>query len=276
METQKAFAPLFIIILVAAGLIGGTATGYAFREPIKKAVSGKSTTEEIDEAVGQAKEQQKEEYSDTTANQAAAGQSKFELEGVVTALDITGKILTVKIKSSTDSIKELRLSETPIALSATLKIVNGSIESATISDIPLNSQVHVGGTIAEGKLTAAKVTIQKEEVAASSKHFSIGGTVASVGADSMIIKVSTANNSAKANKGKDIVVKISAATVIEKSDQAIAITDIKAGDSIHITGVITNDIYTAAKIVVNVKEEAGKIEPTASTNSSKSNGNSKN
>ena len=112
MHKSKGVAPVVIVLLIALGLIGGAAAGYEFREPIKKALQGKSTADEIKDAENAIKNE--------------LGSGKFELEGVTTEVNAAGKQITVKIKSSTDSIKDLRLSEAPIAISDTADIIFGS------------------------------------------------------------------------------------------------------------------------------------------------------
>src|SRR3989304_10198021 len=120
-KKNKGIAPIVIVLIVAMGLIGGTAVGYEFREPIKKAIKGKTTNDEIKDAVDKAKEELE------------SGKNKFELEGITTSVDASAKSITVKIKSSTDSIKEMRLSETPITVSDTAKISSGSTKDLKIA-----------------------------------------------------------------------------------------------------------------------------------------------
>lgn len=264
MSMKKGIAPVLIVILIAVGLIGGAAAGYEFREPIKKAIQGKSTSEEVSDAVENAKDE------------IAKGKDKFELEGVTIDVDSANKKITVKIKSSTDSIKEMRLSETPITLTDTTKIKSGSEDALKIADIPINAQVHVGGTISEGVLTATKVEIQKDDIDetgnAEKTDFIIGGTVKSTGASSIIVTVATANKLAKDQKGKDLTIKVDSSTVIEKSHSSIKLADLKAGDTVQIKGVIDATNYIAAQIKVKVQEEAGELEATETESSS--NGNS--
>ncbi|MBM2820891.1 MAG: hypothetical protein HW405_651 [Candidatus Berkelbacteria bacterium] len=253
MTKRSGIASIIVAILIAAGLIGGTGVGYAFREPLKKMIKGQSTQEEIDEAV----------ENELTKS----GQSKFELEGVSSGVDTVEKIVTVKIKSSTDSIKELQLSETPIKISDTARIQMGNQKDLKIADIPINSQVHMGGTIAGGILTAEKVLIQKEDVdeqgEGEGKKFEVSGIVKSVGTDSITVNVSAASKKAKSQRGKDLEIKIISTTVIEKSDVTIALTDIKVSDGVEIEGVVNKDAYTASKIEVKVPEEGETIDDNA-------------
>lgn len=262
MKKLKGIAPLVIILLVALGLAGGAAAGYEFREPIKKLVKGQTTAEEIKQAV------------EAEAAKLAAGKSKFELEGVATTVDTAAKIVTVKIKSSTNSIKELRLSETPVIITDTTKIISGSTENLKIADIPINSQVHVAGTIGkEGQLTGTRVVIQKDDASDSAKEattFMVFGTVKSVASDSVTVTVAAANKSAKEQKGKDLEIKVAAATAIEKNHAAIALSDIKANDRVKVEGSFENSVYTASKIEVKVEEKATEIEETTTTSGSSS------
>lgn len=251
---RRGIAPLIIILIVALGLVGGTATGYGLRENFKKILSGKTTAEEI-----------KQKIDDEIAR-IEASKSKFELEGTAVSVDINSKILTVKIKSSTDSIKELRLSETPIVVSNSVKISFGDKQDLKISDIPINSKVHVDGTTISGKLTATKIVIQKEDVDESGnsekKDFSLGGTVKEIGPNSIMVTVSTTNKLAKDQKGKDLTVKVDSATLIEKGDISIALSDIKVNDSIRIEGIVNSSDYIASKIEVKVAEQGEELRST--------------
>ena len=263
MTYKKGLAPVAIVLIVALAIAAGTGVGYAFREPIKKAIKGETTQDEISKAVEASKK----------------GQSKFELEGIATSIDATNSIVTVKIKSSTDSIKEMRLSEAPIIVSKTTTITNGELKDQKITDIPIDSQVHVGGTIADGKLTATKVIVQKENANENSQatRFTIGGIVKEVGTDNIVVTATTANKSANSQKGKDLTISVAAPTQIEKGNLTIALSDIKVGDEVQVIGTIESSSYIASKIEVKVKEQAEVLKESASENSSsnstKSNGN---
>ena len=258
MTYKKGLAPVVIVLIVALGLAAGTGVGYAFREPIKKAIKGETTQDEINKAVEAEKN----------------GQSKFELKGIVTSVDVANSIVTVKIKSSTDSIKELRLSETPITVSKTATITNGDLKDQKIADIPIDSQVHVGGTIAEGKLTGTKIIVQKEDANENSQtRFAIGGIVKEVGSDKIVVTVSTANKSANSQKGKDLSISVASPTQIEKGDLTIALSGIKVGDEIQVTGTIQSSEYIASKIEVKVKEQAEVLKESSVNSNSNANKN---
>ena len=259
LKFKKGIAPVVIVLIVALGLAAGATAGYTFREQIKKAVKGKTTQDEINDAV----------------NAEKLGQSKFELEGVTTEVDAGTKVINVKIKSSTDSIKELRLSDAPIAVSDTADITFGSTKDLKIADIPINAQVHVGGTIKDGALTATKVIIQKEDADENGKaekdRFAVGGIVKEVGSNKLVVTVATANKLAKDQKGKDLTIKVDSSTTIEKGDSAITLSDIKADDNVQVTGTIVSSEYIASKIEVKVQEKAGELEATENQGSTNSN-----
>ncbi|OGD56939.1 hypothetical protein A2V71_02980 [Candidatus Berkelbacteria bacterium RBG_13_40_8] len=251
MTYKQGLAPLAIVLIVTLCLAAGTATGYAFREPIQKAITGKSTDEELTEKL----------------NQAETEKSKFELEGIATSVDATNSILTVKVKSSTDSIKELRLSEAPISVASSATIQSGDQKSLKIADIPIDSQVHVSGAISEGKLTATKILIQKENgLEKQGDNFALGGTVKEVGTDSLVLTVKTANAKVKDQKGKDVTIKVTDVTIIEKGDSVIALSDVKTDDDIQAIGVIVKEEYSATKIEVKIKEQAGTLEEEQENN----------
>lgn len=259
---HKAITSTVVALLVSLGLLGGAGTGYVFREPIKKAVQGKTTTDEINDAVTDAK------------NEDALGKSKFELEGIAASVDATNNIVTVKIKSSTNSIKELRLSETPIAVTETTAISMGDTKEMKIADVPIDSQVHVGGTIKDGKLTAAKIIIQKESgLEKEGNNFSLGGTVKEVGTSDLTVTVKTANKKSKDKKGTDLKITVDSNTVIEKGEAVMALSEIKVGDTVQVTGVIESDNFTASKIEVKIIEEAGTLEEDDADNGNSENKN---
>lgn len=242
---HKGLAPLIIVLLVALGLVGGTTAGYTLREPIKKAISGSNTAEEIQKAIEAFK----------------FSQNKFELEGIVTSIDSTNKIVTVNIKSSTSSIKELRLSATPIALTESTAISSASLSGLKITDIPIDSQIHVAGLINDSKLTASRVIIQKDEAGSIlGDRFSVGGTVQEVGVGELKIDVKTANSKMKDKKGTTVTIKTDSTTFIEKSGLAILLTDIKVGNEVQVTGALNQSEYLANRIEVKIKEQAGELE----------------
>lgn len=257
MRTKQGFIPLVVLLVVALGLIGGAAVGYGLREPIKKAIEGKTTDQQIQDAVDQSKAEE------------AAAATKFELEGVVTAIDTTASTVTVHVQSSTDSVKTLRLTDVPVVVAATAKISFGDKKNLKVGDILLNSKVHLSGTITNGILTATSIEVQKEEAATpapevKTTHFEVEGVVKAVAADNLTVTVSSANKAAKDKKSQDVTIKVASSTVFEKSDANIALTDIQAGDKVNVEGVIDNNTYTAAKIEVNVAEHASEIKPTSS------------
>lgn len=302
MKKHKGIAPAIIVLIVALGLAAGATAGYIYREPIKKAVSGTNTAEEIQKAIDNFK----------------LGQNKFELEGIVTAVNTvvpettatpspsssispsispsstptpssssptvtptptTSNTIVVKIKSSTNSIENLRLSETPIVVPSTAKIISGSNSDATFSDILIDAQVHVGGTIKDGVLTATKVIIQKEDATTeddkTNDKFVVSGAVKTVGTDSLTITISSANKKAKDKKGQDLVIKIISSTIIEKADLTITLADVKVGDEVQVRGTVTNDVYAAANIVVKATQKTEELEEET-TNKGQDNSNKNN
>lgn len=256
---HKGIAPVIIIILVALGLAGGASAGYVWREPIKKTLTGTTTSEDIDKIVDQTK----------------LGQSQYELEGIVVSIDSENSLLTVNIKSSTASVKQLRLSDTPITIQKTTAISNASQKDLELSDIPIESQVHISGVITDGQLSATKIIIQKDEANQNvNNRFAVGGTIKEIGENELKIEVRTANSKAKDQKGSTITVKIDAVTVIEKAKAVILFSDVKVDDEAQVTGVVNEDEYLASKIEIKVKEKAGNLELEQESNSNQNQGNS--
>ena len=156
------------------------------------------------------------------------------------------------------------MTEAPILVSDEAKIIFGAKEDLKIADIPINSQVHVGGTLSDGKLTATKIIIQKEDVDEgknANKEFEIRGTVKTVNDGNIVVTVSSARKSLNSRRGQDVTIKVTSTTVIEKNEATIVISDIKVSDEVEVEGVIeANDVFIASKIEVKVEEEAGELE----------------
>ena len=243
MKKVKGLASAVGIVFIVVGLFVGATAAYAGREPIKKVLTGKNTEEEIDEAV----------------ENAGKGQSKFQLEGITTAVDTGANIVTVKIKASTNSIKEMRLSETPISIASSASISQGDEQNLTVADIPIGAQVHIGGEIKDGTLTADKVIIQKE-TANQGKNFEIEATVKEISGDSMVVTVKASDRANENSKDKDLTIEIMPLTVIEKEGVTVTATDIAAGDKVQIEGTKFGKTYRAAKITVMINEEGAKLD----------------
>jgi hypothetical protein len=243
MKKIKGWASSIGVAFVVLGLVGGAAAGYTFREPIKKALTGKNTKEEIANAV----------------EEAGKGASKFQLEGVTTAVDVAGNTVTVKIKASTDSIKEMRLSDTPVTISSSANITQGSEQDLKIADIPIGAQVHMGGEVKDGTLTADNVIIQKEETVPG-KSFEIEGIIKNIGSDNIIVDVTAADRGNLAKRDKDVTIQISSSTIIEKEDVIVTLSDIAVGDNVKVEGSVEKKVYLAAKVVIVVSEEGAKLE----------------
>jgi hypothetical protein len=249
---HKGIAPVILVLLVALGLAGGASAGYVWREPIKKALTGTTTSEDIDKIVDQTK----------------LGQSKFELEGVATSIDNTNSIINVSIKSSSASIKQMRLSNTPILVEKTTIISNSNKKDLKLIDVPIESKVHIAGVVNDGQLSATKITIQKDEANQNvNNRFAVGGTVKEIGETELKIEVKTANSKVKDQKGKEITIKTDSTTIIEKADAIVLLSDVKVDDEVQISGVIVEEEYLASKIEIKVKEKAGELELEEESNS---------
>lgn len=255
---NKGIAAVALVVMIALGLIVGAGAGYGFRNQIQKTVEGKTTEEE--------KNQLQQELDEVKQ-----GQSKFELEGVTTEVNVAGKEIKVEVQSGTASIKELKDQVTSISISDSAEIIFGS-EKGTISLIPINAKVHVGGDIVDKGLVATKVIVQKEDVdennQSSKNKFTVVGSVVTKTGDSIDIAISSANKNLKDKKGETITIVVTADTIIEKNGEPIDLADIVAGDIVVIRGTFADNVYTTTRITVQVEEST---ESTGKNNSSNSN-----
>lgn len=257
--SERGIAPIIIALIALLTATVGTTAGVLYKDDIETVLTGgESTTEE-----------------QTTADQ-AAGKSKFELVGTVSNVNIDGNKITVKVKSGSNTISTYKNNEVTITLSSDIRIVYKDKTTPTIADIPIGAQIQVGGTITGGALTATKIEVQKEEAKESTSQtkFELNGTVKSVGNGELVITVKSTNKLTASFRGKDATVKTAANTVITKDDGQVALSEIAAGDKVHVSGVYKDNILTAAKISAESKEAEQEQEQESNQGSSSQNQNS--
>ena len=258
-KRAKGLGGLAVIIIIAIGLLGGTAAGYTFRKDIQKAIKGKTELE-----------QQEEEHQQEIES-VKLGHTKFELQGTTTAVDTSGSKINVKVKVPSDAIKELKELEVPITIDVNTSIKFGS-ETLEIAGIPINSKIHISGTISDDGLLAEKIVVQKEEdddLVKNGNEFGVNGIVVSLASGSLEVEVTAADKGQKKNIGKTITISVSTLTNIEKDEQPIVLADIVVGDKIEISGIFKANSYTAVKIEVEdpeVEEAEDEAETTTKSN----------
>ncbi|MDO8513278.1 MAG: hypothetical protein Q7S37_02145 [bacterium] len=273
---SRGMAPLLTVLIVLLAATFGTTAGVKYKNDINKVLVGQSNQQALDS-----------EESEGTDNGQALGKSKFELNGTVTAIDAAESTITVKIKSSTNSVKTLKDSETAIKLAADARVVYKGKTDPTLADIPIGAKVQIGGTISDSILTGTKVEVQKEEAKTvlNQTKFELNGTVAAVGTGELTVAIKSANKLISSIKGSTVTIKTAANTIIEEGDGQITLADIGVGDKVHVSGIYKDSVLTAARIVVafeevevTEQETEGAQSVTSSTdaNSSSSSGNSSN
>ena len=96
--SQKGIIPLIVGIVIAVVLVAGVGAGSAIF--IKNKIAEEKAQTELKSVSGSDKVEEIE--------QTASGKLKFELEGTLTSVNPTNRVVVVKIKSSSDSIASLR------------------------------------------------------------------------------------------------------------------------------------------------------------------------
>lgn len=122
--------------------------------------------------------------------------------------------------------------EVTFALTADTIIRKGNTPVAP-ADILVGMRVHVKATAnADGTNTATQVIVQNTRV-----EVEIEGTVASVGASSLVVTTATG----------DVTVNVSASTQIRKSGKKITLAEVAAGDNVEVEGTQSNATTIDAK-----------------------------
>lgn len=255
MYSQKGIAPALMVLILAIVLGAGVAVG-AYKEQIKNFITGN-------------------EPANNQTNQ-AQGLDKFELEGVITAIDTGSQKISVQVKSSTKSIAAMRNSDVQISTTSTTTIVYKDQENPRLEDIPLDAQVHVGGEIKDTGLVATKIIVQKEEAGTQSTRFHLQGTVKAVSSDKLTVTVKNANKLARDQKGKDVEIRVTSNTIIIKDDAQITLADIDVDDKVNIQGILKDNVFTASKIVVAVPQKSGELEESANNAANNASNNASN
>jgi hypothetical protein len=233
------------VISLIAVLVVGILGGYLLREPLKKIINGKNTSEEIKKAV------------DLELAKFESNKDKFEIEGIVTDININARLTKIKILKSSRSINTLGLAEVYVNTPDALKVNLGGRNDLKNTDIPINSSVKVGGMIKGANLLATRVVILKEDAGSLRQNQVVaGGTITNIGTDTVTLKVATFNKLAEAQKGKELAFKFFQSTYFERANLPISSDALKVGDEISAIGALDQNNYLASKILVKTKESA--------------------
>ncbi len=159
-----------------------------------------------------------------------------EIEGTITAASTTS--ITVHDSHGNDVV---------VALTSTTIIRRGD-QTLNAGDLAVGDQVHVQAKVASGTNTAFEVIVQQPE-----DHLEVEGTITAASATSITVHDS---------HGDDVVLAITASTVIRKGDQNLAPTDLHVGDQVHVHAQVQNNADTALVIIVQQPVDLLEVEGT--------------
>jgi len=137
-----------------------------------------------------------------------------------------------------------------VALTSTTIIRRGD-QTLNAGDLAVGDQVHVQAKVASGTNTAFEVIVQQPE-----DHLEVEGTITAASATSITVHDS---------HGDDVVLAITASTVIRKGDQNLAPTDLHVGDQVHVHAQVQNNADTALVIIVQQPVDLLEVEGTAAS-----------
>jgi archaellum component FlaF (FlaF/FlaG flagellin family) len=151
---------------------------------------------------------------------------ELEIEGIITAASATS--ITVHDSHNADVV---------VALTSMTVIRKGETIIAA-ADLKIGERVHVKATSANNVNTAVEVIVQNEE-----QHpLEITGTITA--ASSSSITVHDAH-------GADVILMLTASTIIRKGDATLAATDLKVGDHVEAEAIFDGTVNNAISIHVD-------------------------
>jgi hypothetical protein len=162
-----------------------------------------------------------------------------EIEGSLTAASKTS--ITVHSARGTDTV---------VALTSTTVIRKGDATIAA-ADLKVGDQVHVQAVSANGVNTATLVLVQRE-VEDEHHPLEVSGTITAVSAASITVHDAQGNN---------VILMLTANTIIRKGDASVAATDLKTGDKVEVAAVAQGTVNTAIAIHVEAPEPAEDAKP---------------
>jgi hypothetical protein len=167
----------------------------------------------------------------TEASIVATGQSKREIEGLITAISSTS--ITVNDASTHGPVTAAVTSST---------VIRKGNQMLSAGDLKVGDRVHVKASVsADGSLSAFEIMLQQST--------DNGGQTREL--EGLIIAVSqtsiTVNN---ASTGGPVTATITTSTVIRKGNTPLTPSDLKAGDRVHVKTTASGGSLTATEIIL--------------------------
>lgn len=247
--SQKGLSPVMTIVFVALVLVIGVGAASAVY------IKNKNDKEKAQTELKSTSETDKIDSVEQTAN----GKLKFELEGTLASVNPTTRVITVKIKSSSDSIAALRGAEQEIAVAMDAELVARENKNPTLADFLIGDKVNVGGAIKDsGKLVASKVISQKvsSSIEESKSEFEFHGLVKGADSSSVIVLVQATNELTKDKRGQEVIVKTTASTIVKRNGKNVNISQLVVDDKVEMKGTISGSDYLAAQIEAESKDDS--------------------
>ena len=171
----------------------------------------------------------------TAANIVSTGQSKREIEGLITAISATS--ITVDDASTGGPVKA--------AINAMTVIRKGN-QTLAATDLKVGDRVHVKATInGDNSLTAFEIMLQNsasDDDSGNGQTRELEGLITAVSASSI-----TVNN---ASTGGPVTAAINSSTVIRKGNRTLTASDLHVGDRVHVKTSGSGTSLTATEILV--------------------------
>ncbi|HEX7418299.1 MAG TPA: DUF5666 domain-containing protein [Thermoanaerobaculia bacterium] len=137
-----------------------------------------------------------------------------------------------------------------VALDSTTLIRKGNV-IVKAADLKVGDRVHVKALMKDSKLTALQVMVQDTE---GDDNGNGGNQEQQV--EGLIVSVSPTSITVHDSHGQDVVMVITAATVIRKGDQTVPVADLKKDDRVHVKASLVDGTLTALEIIV--QQQGGK------------------